>query len=165
MKRRIYMFSLIFILLMFGTCTYATDTNTDIPVMEFEEWFFRMQARQAKVDIIKKNNVQITTLKEELKKNIISAAEKVNSLKLDISSGTVVVSDDDINELKILLEFLQESTTTLNEEVEKVSKEIDVILDLIQTRGMELGQYDLIIEKQNSVIVNMKNILETVNQI
>lgn len=165
MKKLVYVFSLICMLLLFGTCTYATENNTDIPVMEFEKWILSMQARQAKVDIIKKNNVQITTLKEELKKNIISAAEKVNSLKLDISAGNVVVSDSNINELKVLLEFLQESTTTLNDEVEKVSKEIDEILDLIQTRGMELGQYDLIIEKQNSVIVNMKEILETVNQI
>lgn len=165
MKRLVCIFSLICMLLLFGTCTYATESNTDIPVMDFEEWILRMQARQAKVDIIKKNNLQITSLKEELKGNIISAAEKVNSLKLDISSGTVVVSDSQINELKVLLEFLQESTNTLNDEVDKVSKEIDEILDLIRTRSMELEQYDLIIEKQNSVIVKMKNILETVNQI
>ena len=116
-------------------------------------------------DIIKKNNVQITDLKEELKAKIIVAAEKVNSLKLNISSGTVSISDSEINELKSLLEFLQQSTKTLNEDTEKVSKEIDAILDLIQTRGMDLGQYDLIIEKQNLVIVNMKDILKKVNQI
>ena len=124
-----------------------------------------MQARQGKVDIIKKNNVQITDLKEELKAKIIVAAEKVNSLKLNISSGIVSISDSEINELKSLLEFLQQSTKTLNEDTEKVSKEIDAILDLIQTRGMDLGQYDLIIEKQNLVIVNMKDILKKVNQI
>lgn len=165
MRKIVYVFSLICMLLIFGTCTYATEVNTDIPVMEFEELISRMQARQAKVDIIKKNNIQITSLKEELRANIINAAEKVNNLKLDISSGTVMVSDEAINELKVLLEFLQQSTTTLNEEVDKVSKEIDEILDLIQTRGMELAQYDLLIEKQNLVIVNMKNILETVNKI
>ena len=112
-----------------------------------------------------KNNAQITNLKDVLKSNIISAAEKVNSLKLDISSGTVIVSDSEINELKVLLEFLQESTTMLNDEVNKVSSEIEEILDLIQARSMGLEQYDLIIEKQNSVIVRMKNILDTVNQI
>ena len=61
-------------------------------------------------------------LKDELRANIIVAAEKINSLKLNISSGTVTISDEDINELKTLLEFLQESTQTLNEEVEKVSQ-------------------------------------------
>ena len=133
--------------------------------MSREQLIMSMQARQGKVDIIKKNNVQITDLKEELKAKIIVAAEKVNSLKLNISSGTVSISDSEINELKSLLEFLQQSTKTLNEDTEKVSKEIDAILDLIQTRGMDLGQYDLIIEKQNLVIVNMKDILKKVNQI
>ena len=165
MKKLIYVFSLICLLLFFGTCTYATEVKTDIPEMNFEEWILRMQARQTKVDIIKKNNIQIIELKEELKTNIVKAADKVNTLKINISSGTVSISDNDINELKALLEFLQKSTTTLNEEVDKVYEEIENILDLIQTRGMELGQYDLIIEKQNLVIVNMKNILETVNQI
>ncbi len=165
MKKLFYVVSLVCILTLLGSNVYATETNTDIPEMSLEQLIMSMQARQGKVDIIKKNNVQITNLKEELKEKIIVAAEKVNSLKLNISSGTVSISDSEINELKSLLEFLQQSTKTLNEDAEKVSKEIDAILDLIQTRGMELAQYDLIIEKQNLVIVNMKSILEKVNQI
>ena len=165
MKKLFYTISLVCILALFGSNVYATESNTDIPEMSLEQLIMSMQARQGKVDIIKKNNVQITELKEELKAKIIVAAEKVNSLKLNISSGTVSISDSEINELKSLLEFLQQSTKTLNEDTEKVSKEIDAILDLIQTRGMDLGQYDLIIEKQNLVIVNMKDILKKVNQI
>ena len=165
MKKLFYTISLICMLALFGSNVYATEINTDIPEMSLEQLIMSMQARQGKVDIIKKNNVQITDLKEELKAKIIVAAEKVNSLKLNISSGTVSISDSEINELKSLLEFLQQSTKTLNEDTEKVSKEIDAILDLIQTRGMDLGQYDLIIEKQNLVIVNMKDILKKVNQI
>lgn len=165
MKKLFYIISLVCILALFGSNVYATESNTDIPEMSLEQLIMSMQARQGKVDIIKKNNVQITDLKEELKAKIIVAAEKVNSLKLNISSGTVSISDSEINELKSLLEFLQQSTKTLNEDTEKVSKEIDAILDLIQTRGMDLGQYDLIIEKQNLVIVNMKDILKKVNQI
>ena len=165
MKKLFYTISLVCILALFGSNVYATESNTDIPEMSLEQLIMSMQARQGKVDIIKKNNVQITDLKEELKAKIIVAAEKVNSLKLNISSGTVSISDSEINELKSLLEFLQQSTKTLNEDTEKVSKEIDAILDLIQTRGMDLGQYDLIIEKQSLVIVNMKDILKKVNQI
>lgn len=165
MKKLFYTISLICMLALFGSNVYATEINTDIPEMSLEQLIMSMRARQGKVDIIKKNNVQITDLKEELKAKIIVAAEKVNSLKLNISSGTVSISDSEINELKSLLEFLQQSTKTLNEDTEKVSKEIDAILDLIQTRGMDLGQYDLIIEKQNLVIVNMKDILKKVNQI
>lgn len=165
MKKLFYTISLVCILALLGSTVYATESNTDIPEMSLEQLIMSMQARQGKVDIIKKNNVQITDLKEELKAKIIVAAEKVNSLKLNISSGTVSISDSEINELKSLLEFLQQSTKTLNEDTEKVSKEIDAILDLIQTRGMDLGQYDLIIEKQNLVIVNMKDILKKVNQI
>lgn len=165
MKRLVYIFSVICMLLLFSTISYATESNTDIPTMTLEDLLARMQARQAKVDIIKKNNDQLKTLKEQLRSKIISAAEKVNSLKINISSGTVTISDAEINELKTLLEFLQESTSALNDEVQKVSSEIESILDLIQTRGMDLAQYDLLIEKQNSVIVNLKNILQTVNQI
>ena len=165
MKKLFYTISLICMLAFFGSNVYATEINTDIPEMSLEQLIMSLQARQGKVDIIKKNNVQITDLKEELKAKIIVAAEKVNSLKLNISSGTVSISDSEINELKSLLEFLQQSTKTLNEDTEKVSKEIEAILDLIQTRGMDLGQYDLIIEKQNLVIVNMKDILKKVNQI
>lgn len=165
MKKLFYIFSVICMLLLFGTSTYATESNTDIPEMRLEELIARMQARQAKVEIIKKNNEQLTNLKEDLRNKIISAAEKVNTLKINISSGTMTVPDEEINELKKLLEFLQNSTSALNDEVQKVSSEIEGILDLIQTRGMELAQYDLLIEKQNSVIVNLKNIMQTVNQI
>ncbi len=165
MKKFLIIFSLLCIFAFYGTCTYATEGNTDIPEMRIEEYISMMQARQAKVDIIKKNNIQITSLKGELREKILIAAEKVNNMNINISNGSVEVSDSEINELKILLEFLQQSTTTLNDEVEKVSAEIEAILDLIQTRSMDLAQYDLLIEKQNSVIVNMKNILQTVNQI
>lgn len=163
MKKFIFSFLIIFALLV--PCAYATETKTDIPEMNLEQLIARMQARQAKVDIIKKNNEEITNLKSELRTKIILAAEKVNSLKINISNGSVEISDQNINELKSLLEFLQQSTKTLDEDVEKISKEIESILDLIQTRGMELAQYDLLIEKQNAVIVSMKNILQTVNQI
>ena len=165
MKKLVTIFSVICMLMLFSTISYATDANTDIPQMTLEDLLARMQARQAKVDIIKKNNEQLTSLKEQLRTKIIAAAEKVNSLKINISSGTVTISDAEINELKSLLEFLQESTSALNDEVQKVSLEIESILDLIQTRGMELAQYDLLIEKQNSVIVDLKSILQTVNQI
>ena len=165
MKKIIFIFSAICILIFFSQSTYATDSKTDIPEMTFEGLIMQMQARQAKVEIIKKNNEQLKQLKEQLKTKIIATAEKVNNLKINISSGTATISDEEVAELKSLIEFLQESTSTLNDEVKKVSSEIDEILDLIQTRGMELGQYDLIIEKQNLVIVKLKSILQTVNQI
>lgn len=165
MKKLIYIFSVFCMLILFSTNTYATESITDIPEMNWEQLIVKMQARQAKVDIIKKNNEQLKNLKEQLRSKIISAAEKVNSLKINISTGTVNISDAEISELKMLLEFLQDSTNALNDEVQKVSSEIENILDLIQTRGMELAQYDLIIEKQNSVIINLKSILQKVNQI
>ena len=86
MKKLFYTISLICMLALFGSNVYATEINTDIPEMSLEQLIMSMQARQGKVDIIKKNNVQITDLKEELKAKIIVAAEKVNSLKLNISN-------------------------------------------------------------------------------
>lgn len=165
MRKIIFIFSMICMLIFFSPSIYATDSKTDIPEMTLEGLIMQMQARQAKVDIIKKNNEQLKQLKEQLRTKIIATAEKVNSLKINISSGTATISDEEVAELKSLIEFLQESTNTLNDDVKKVSTEIDEILDLIQTRGMELAQYDLIIEKQNLVIVKLKSILQTVNQI
>ena len=148
---------------------YATETNvtdsTNIPEMSWDEYSIMMKARQSKVDIIKKNNQEITTLKEELKVEILEAAKKVNDLRIDISADKVELDDATLAELKELLEFLQEAKTTLETEADKISNEIEEILDLISTKGMHLEQYDLIIEKQNSVIVKMKEILETVNKI
>ena len=154
---------------LFTFPVYATEAgnsdSTNIPEMSWEEFALMMKARQGKVDIIKKNNVEITELKEELKVEILEAAKKVNDLRIDISADKVDIDDATLNELKELLEFLQDAKTTLEMDAEKISNEIDEILDLISTKGMELEQYDLIIEKQNSVIVKMKQILETVNKI
>ena len=148
---------------------YATDIangdSTQIPEMSWEDYSIMMKVRQSKVDIIKKNNIEITNLKEELKIEILEAAKKVNDLRIDISADKVEIDDATLIELKELLEFLQEAKTTLETEAEKVSDEIEELLDLISTKGMHLEQYDLIIERQNLVIVRMKEILETVNKI
>lgn len=154
---------------IFTLPVYATEIgnndSTNIPEMSFDEFALMMKARQGKVDIIKKNNTEITDLKEELKVEILEAAKKVNDLRIDISADKVDIDDTTLNELKELLEFLQDAKTTLEMDAEKIANEIEEILDLISTKGMDLEQYDLIIEKQNSVIVKMKQILETVNKI
>ncbi len=145
----------------------ATDLNPDatIPEMSFEDLLQAMISRGAKVDIIKKNNVEITVLKETLKQKIVEAAGKVNELKLEVSNDELSVTDETIEELKNLLTFLQVSKRTLEEDVDKISSEIDSILDLIATKSMQLDQYDLLIEKQNEVIVEMKTILGEVSKI
>lgn len=166
MKR--IMMILFFIIYMFSFPVYASepiDESTEIPVMSIEEFMVMMNARQAKVDIIKKNNKELTILKEELKAKILEAATKVNNLSIDISKEEVDIPDEVIVELKELVEFLQEAKNTLESDVQKISDEIEEILDLISTKGMQLEQYDLIIEKQNTVIIKMKEILEMVNKI
>ncbi len=166
--KKIFMIT-IFIISLFSFPVYATEVtqeeNTNIPSMSMEQYAQTMKARQAKVDIIKKNNRQITELKDSLKNQILVAANKVNDLRIDVSNGTDTVSDETIKELKELLDFLQEAKDTLESDVEKISSEIEQILDLISTKGMKLEQYDLLIEKQNAVIVKMKEILEMVNKI
>ena len=103
--------------------------------------------------------------KEQLKSNIVLAVEKINNLKISISQDDVVITDDTLQELKDLLQFLQDSKNTLETDVERTSAEIEKILDLIVAKGIQLEQYDKIIEKQNEVIVRMKNILTKVEQI
>lgn len=164
---------IVFTLMIIGMTSfpvYATEIensedSTSIPIMSIEEFAMMMQAKQGKVDIIKKNNAEITMLKESLKVEILEAAKKVNNLRIDISADKVEIDDQTILELKELLEFLQEAKSTLEVDAEKISNEIEEILDLISTKGMQLEQYDLLIEKQNTVIVKMKEILETVNKI
>ena len=150
---------------VFATSTVPGEDTTNIPEMSFEQFQVMMQAKQGKVDIIKKNNVQITTLKESLKTEILEAAKKVNNLRIDISADKVAIDDATILELKELLEFLQEAKNTLETDAQNISDEINEILDLISTKSMQLDQYDLIIEKQNTIIVRMKEILEMVNKI
>lgn len=159
---------LLLLIFAFSTPIYASELsnyNEEIPVMSFEEWFIMMQARQGKVDIIKKNNREITSLKEELKGKILEAATKVNNLRIEVSNEDIEIADETIIELKTLLEFLQEAKNTLEDDATKISVEIEEILDLISTRSMALDQYDLLIEKQNTVIVKMKEILDMVNKI
>ena len=162
MKKVIFLFILMMSVLSLPVL--ASET-TKIPEMSMEEYATMMNSKQAKVDIIKKNNREITTLKEELRAKILEAANKVNNLKINISNNSVEIPDETIKELKNLLEFLQEAKSTLESDVQKISDEIEKILDLISTKGMQLAQYDLLIEKQNTIIVKMKEILSMVNKI
>lgn len=164
--KKVILLTLIMIAL-FATSVSASEIidSTEIPEMTLEYLIQSMKARQGKVDIIKKNNIEITELKNDLKEKIVDAANKVNSLKIEVLKDTVVITEETLEELKTLLTFLQESKKTLEDDVEKISKEIESILDLIEVKGMKLDQYDLIIEKQNQVIIEMKNIMQTVSKI
>ena len=169
MKKLIVVF-FITCMTLFNSMVYATNSDstnvtTNIPSLTIEQLKLSMMSKQAKVDIIKKNNTEIEKYKEQLSSQIVIAAEKINSLKLEVSENTVVITEEKLEELKSLLQFLQESSTTLNEDATTISKEINAILDLILTKGMQLEQYDQIIENQNTVIVKMKNILSTVEKI
>ena len=162
MKKVIFLSMLMIFALSLPVC--ASET-TKIPEMSMEEYANMINSKQAKVDIIKKNNREVTALKEELRAKILEAANKVNNLKINVSNNSVDIPDETIRELKNLLEFLQEAKTTLESDVQKISDEIEKILDLISTKGMQLDQYDLLIEKQTTIIVKMKEILSMVNKI
>ena len=96
------MICLCILLALLNTCVFATETveDTQIPEMSFEDLLKTMKARQAKVDIIKKNNKEITTLKEELKTQIVEAATKVNELKIEVYHENVEITTETIEELK-----------------------------------------------------------------
>lgn len=155
--------------LMIGSIALATETTSsetgNIPSMSIEEYMIMNQSKQAKVDIIKKNNIEMEKLKNELKEKIVRAAEKINTMKIEIEKDNVVITDEMLDELKELLQFLQDSKDTLEVDVERTLAEIEKILDLIATKGMQLEQYDKLIEKQNEVIVKMKNVMQTVEKI
>lgn len=168
MRKIVFAFVLLFSI-MIGSCVLATDVNSNevgnIPSMSIEEFMMMNKSKQAKVDIIKKNNIEMEELKSELKEKIVKAAEKINTMKIDIEKDNVVITDEMLEELKELLQFLQDSKDTLELDVERTLEEIEKILDLIVTKGMQLEQYDKLIEKQNEVIVKMKNVMQTVEKI
>ncbi len=164
MKKFIIMICLSF-MIAFSSYSFATDATTDIPSLTIDQLLALSKSKQTKVDIIKKNNQEIEKYKTNLSNQIVIAAEKINSLKIEVLEDDSSITDEKLAELKVLLDFLQTSTKTLNEDATTVSSEIDAILDLIITKGMKLEQYDQIIEKQNTLIVKMKNILSTVEKI
>ena len=165
MKRIIFLIFVITALCTSNVMASEVNDSTEIPEVKLEVLLQIMQSKKAKIDIIKKNNIEITKWKEELKSQIVVAAEKVNGLKLEVTNNSYQISEETLEELKSLLNFLQDSKKTLEEDVEKISKEIDSILELISSKAMKLDQYDLIIEKQNEVIIEMKSILQTVSKI
>lgn len=165
MKKIIFLIFVITALCTSNVMASEVNDSTEIPEVELKVLLQIMQSKKAKIDIIKKNNIEITKWKEELKSQIVVAAEKVNGLKLEVSNNSYQISEETLEELKSLLNFLQDSKKTLEEDVEKISKEIDSILELISSKAMKLDQYDLIIEKQNEVIIEMKSILQTVSKI
>ncbi len=165
MKKIIFLIFVITVLCTSNVMASEVNDSTEIPEVKLEVLLQIMQSKKAKIDIIKKNNIEITKWKEELKSQIVVAAEKVNGLKLEVTNNSYQISEETLEELKSLLNFLQDSKKTLEEDVEKISKEIDSILELISSKAMKLDQYDLIIEKQNEVIIEMKSILQTVSKI
>ena len=167
MRKNILMMLLSLMLVFAFTTTYADDSgdSTDIPSYTIEQLMVLSKSKQAKVDIIKKNNNEIEKCKENLSNQIQIAATEINNLKLEVTEDSSSISDEKLDELKSLLEFLKDSSKTLNEDATNVSNEINTILDLIIAKGMKLEQYDQIIEKQNELIVKMKNILANVEKI
>ena len=126
MKKVIFLSMLMIFALSLPVC--ASET-TKIPEMSMEEYANMINSKQAKVDIIKKNNREVTALKEELRAKILEAANKVNNLKINVSNNSVDIPDETIRELKNLLEFLQEAKTTLESDVQKISDEIEKICE------------------------------------
>lgn len=165
MKKLLFIFIFSIMISSIAFADGDDESGTDIPSLTIEQLMLLSKSKQAKVDIIKKNNAEIESYKSTLSSEINSAADKISTLKIEVSEDVTSITDEKLDELKSLLEFLQESTKTLNEDATKVSSEIDAILDLIIAKGMRLEQYDQIIEKQNTLIVRMKSILTNVEKI
>ena len=80
MKKYICVFIILCLILIPSIC-YSGNGETDIPSYTIEQLMVLSKSKQAKVDIIKKNNVEIEKYKSSLSNEIISAAEKINNLK------------------------------------------------------------------------------------
>ena len=120
MKKIIFLIFVITALCTSNVMASEVNDSTEIPEVKLEVLLQIMQSKKAKIDIIKKNNIEITKWKEELKSQIVVAAEKVNGLKLEVSNNSYQISEETLEELKSLLNFLQDSKKTLEEDVEKI---------------------------------------------
>ena len=68
--KRLICIILVFSVLFFGNVCYSASGETDIPSYTIEQLMALSVSKQAKVDIIKKNNVEIENYKERLTKQI-----------------------------------------------------------------------------------------------
>ena len=119
--KKISFYGLLVSIVMVCGITFATENdinNDDIPSMTIDEFMIMNKAKQSKVDIIKKNNIEMEELKNHLKERIIQSADKINSLRIDTSVDEISFTDETLQELKALLQFLQESKATLETDVE-----------------------------------------------
>ena len=85
--KKVVLCIVIVLVCLLSSIVFATDATADdgdIPIMTIEEFMLMNKAKQTKVDIIKKNNIEMENLKGNLKSKIVGAAEKINTLKIEI---------------------------------------------------------------------------------
>ena len=122
MNKKIIFCLILIVMILMGTSVYADESDgTYIPSMTIEELMLMSKSKQAKVDIIKKNNIEIESLKKELKNRIVEAANKINALKIDVSNKEADISDD------VLLEQYDKLIENQNEVIVKMKEVMNTV--------------------------------------
>lgn len=169
-KILIFILNLILIFSMiFNSFVIATNINgmTEEEIIQKYEQIKKERAilkksRDSKFEIIRSNNVKIQELKSQALSSIQNASNKVDKLLSQIKRNEVVITQDLLDELTMLLNVLQTSNTTIENE----AKQLQEIVKMVKIKGYDssvLTVLDSAIEKQNAIIVSYKQIIQTLS--
>jgi len=120
--------------------------------------------RNLKYDIIKNNNIEIESLKVDALDSITTASMKVNDLLARIQNNDIVVTEELISTLADILDSVQTANNTIKEKAVSL-KEIVKLEGYTGYDSSVLVVLDTVIEKQNSIIVSYKQIIEELQEL
>lgn len=165
---------IVFSMCLFSSASFATSTIdinglTEQEIIEQYEQIKREReriktAKNAKIEIIKNNNVIIEDLKVDALDSIQVGYIKVNNMLDRIQNNEVVITTTIIKNLTEILEVIQNANQTIKEEANDLV-DIQKMMEYAGYDSSVLTVLDSAIEKQNSIIVSYKQIIEKLNQL
>ncbi len=172
MKKRLFLVILIvFTLCLNMSIGFAMEVNgiTEQEIIQKYEQIKKererlKKSRDAKFEIIRNNNNTISTLKVQVLKSIEQSSKKIDDLMYKIKNNKVVITQELVDELTNLLGFMQTSNNIIKSEASQLQE----IVKMIKVKGYDssvLTVLDSAIEKQNSIIVNYKQIIQKLNSL
>ncbi len=171
MKKLLCVILIVFLMCLYTSATFALSINNmteEELIQKYEETKKerdRIKAvRNLKYDIIKNNNIEIESLKVDALDSITTASMKVNDLLTRIQNNDIVVTEELISTLADILDSVQIANNTIKEKAVSL-KEIVKLEGYTGYDSSVLVVLDTVIEKQNSIIVSYKQIIEELQEL
>lgn len=171
MKRLLCVILIVFLMCFYTSATFALSMNNmteEELIQKYEETKKERDriksVRNLKYDIIKNNNIEIESLKVDALDSITTASMKVNDLLARIQNNDIVVTEELISTLADILDSVQTANNTIKEKAVSL-KEIVKLEGYTGYDSSVLVVLDTVIEKQNSIIVSYKQIIEELQEL